>query len=1087
MPWKYTALVLGLNAPLLIGSSPTASPAAGTCCRRPLSALSHSAPTSLSPHTRSAASFPKVARACEPRHYGSAMIAGAARTRRAVALVVSVLMVGAGLTLVPRPHPAAASLTGLPPGFVEDVVVGGLPYPTAIAFQPEGTMLVALKSGIVRVVKDGAMLPTPFMDLRDVVHDNHDRGLLGLAVHPEFPAKPYVYLLYTHDPVGVTSDQGSPVAGRVSQLLRVEADPASDWATEKSGTRVVLVGKNSTLANIGNPADGRNTAFASCMSPKNMSGVPVEDCIPSDENSHTIGTLVFGPDGSLYVSSGDASNYSAVDPRAMRAQLPDSLAGKILRIDPLTGEGLPDNPFFQPGTPGSNRSKVYASGLRNPFRITVHPTTGDVWSGDVGWNNWEEINTGKGANFGWPCYEGGTVTGSEGSNTTSREQGSYQTNTATAARCDQVTATQVTPPRWAYDHSAGGASANGGAFYTGNTYPAEYRNAQFIADYNRRWVKVLRTDAEGRVTTTTFGTEDSGGPVQIISGPDTNLYWMRYSSSGGEVRRIRYVGAGNTPPVAAASGQPTVGTAPLEVTFSSTGTYDVDAQSLTYRWEFGDGQTSTAPDPVHTYTSTGVYNARLTVTDSAGATGTTTVRVTVGNDPPLATIEGPADESDYKIGDVIRFSGRGSANGQPLPASALSWEVRHGHNEHFHYATPAYGADPNDANRSVGEFVADEHGDETWYSLCLTATVSAGVSDTRCVDLRPQRTAYTIVTEPVGMQVNYEDEGLTLVGPATIRPIVGSDQTLSLERVQGSRTFVRWDDGSTATSRTFITGATPQTLTAVFENRAPALTLSPDGATSGTAPISVGFTASGTDPEGDALSYSWSDGQGGTAIGPTARFTYSQPGTYTVRVTATDSLGASASATATVSVSALPSPWTTSLVGTVTPPGTASFADGVFTVSAGGSGLGQRSDSLRYVSRPLSGNTTITTRVTSLDRTHKGAQAGLTMRASAAADAAHVSVVVTAGSGLDLVHRTRNGGGMSRSSIGSVAPPRWLQLSRTGDAITARQSADGQTWSTVGSVTVALGAAPSLGLLVAGRTNTTTTTAAFGNNTLTQP
>ena len=158
--------------------------------------------------------------------------------------------------------------------------------------------------------------------------------------------------------------------GRTAQLLRVTADPAPSGAQPYSraiaGSEVVLLGTNSVLANIGNPNDGRNTSTASCMSPKTMSGTPVEDCIPSDENSHTIGTLTFAPDGSLFVSSGDGSNYGGVDPRALRAQQLDSLAGKVLRIDPITGAGLPDNPFFEAANPNSNRSKVYASRPAQP-------------------------------------------------------------------------------------------------------------------------------------------------------------------------------------------------------------------------------------------------------------------------------------------------------------------------------------------------------------------------------------------------------------------------------------------------------------------------------------------------------------------------------------------------------------------------------------------------------------------------------------------------------------------------------------------------------------------------------------------------
>ena len=212
------------------------------------------------------------------------------------------------------------------------------------------------------------------------MHDNHDRGLLGITVHPDFPLQPYVYLLYTHDPTGVYPDDIDPNASggestpaRTAQLMRVEADPATGYATAKAGTETVILGAGGTLANIGDENDGRDLSFATCMIPQTANGTPVRDCIASDEDSHTIGTIAFGPDKSLYISSGDGSNYINVDARALRAQNLDSLNGKILRIDPMTGNGLPDNPFFQAGDPGSNRSKVWARGLRNPFRFAVNP------------------------------------------------------------------------------------------------------------------------------------------------------------------------------------------------------------------------------------------------------------------------------------------------------------------------------------------------------------------------------------------------------------------------------------------------------------------------------------------------------------------------------------------------------------------------------------------------------------------------------------------------------------------------------------------------------------------------------------------
>ena len=95
-------------------------------------------------------------------------------------VVLGALLLGAGLAVVPilPEESASATLSGMPPGFVDEVVVGGLPFPTAIAFTPDETMLIALKAGIVRVYRNGQLLPTPFINISSRVHDNHDRGLL---------------------------------------------------------------------------------------------------------------------------------------------------------------------------------------------------------------------------------------------------------------------------------------------------------------------------------------------------------------------------------------------------------------------------------------------------------------------------------------------------------------------------------------------------------------------------------------------------------------------------------------------------------------------------------------------------------------------------------------------------------------------------------------------------------------------------------------------------------------------------------------------------------------------------------------------
>jgi len=249
--------------------------------------------------------------------------------------------------------------------------------------------------------------------------------------------------------------------------------------------------------------------------------------------------------------------------------------------------------------------------------------------------------------------------------------GSYQGSSSTSAACATLYAqglAAVRAPVFTYNHSGndgygvtGGASANGGSFYDGAVYPTTYQNALFIADYNRRWIRYLTFDAQGRATVTNFARETANGPVQILQGPDTNLYVVVLNASASQIRRIRYIAGGNTPPTAQATAAPTIGVGPLTVAFSSQGSYDPDAQALSYAWTFGDGGTATQQNPTHVYNASGTYTARLTVTEltSPFASRTADVVITVGNEPPLATIATPANGTRYKIGDVISYSGSG--------------------------------------------------------------------------------------------------------------------------------------------------------------------------------------------------------------------------------------------------------------------------------------------------------------------------------------------------------------------------------------------------------------------------------------------
>jgi glucose/arabinose dehydrogenase len=377
--------------------------------------------------------------------------------------------------------PASASS-----GFVSETIADGLSAPTDFAFAPDGRIFITEKSGAVRIFKDGELVPDPFVEL--TVNRFHERGLLGLALDSQFDTNGYVYLYYV-----VENSPDSNSGPKTAQLLRVTAD--GDVALPGSGLAVL-----GTI--VGDPSQ------PSC------SDFPVgTDCIPADGPSHNGGGLRFASDGTLLLSIGDAEQF-------WPAQDLDSLSGKIVRINP-DGSAPPENPFFT-GDPQAVRSKVWAYGLRNPFRFGVQPGSDLPFIADVG-SSWEEINVGTaGANFGWPCY----------SNTKPERGGQL---------CQKLDAAgTATPPLYAYSRESG-AAVMAGVFYQGVNYPALFQDAFFFGDYVRNSISSLKVDAEnnlipGSVTEVIL---DADGPVDFEIGPEGNVYYL--SINTGELRRIRYV------------------------------------------------------------------------------------------------------------------------------------------------------------------------------------------------------------------------------------------------------------------------------------------------------------------------------------------------------------------------------------------------------------------------------------------------------------------------------------------------------------------------------------------------------------------
>eukprot|EP01117_Protostelium_nocturnum_P019936 TRINITY_DN876_c0_g1_i2.p1 TRINITY_DN876_c0_g1~~TRINITY_DN876_c0_g1_i2.p1 ORF type:complete len:713 (+),score=259.83 TRINITY_DN876_c0_g1_i2:227-2365(+) len=421
------------------------------------------------------------------------------------------------------------------------------------------------------------------------------------------------------------------------------------------------------------------------------------------------GGMVFGHDGSLFIATGDgahsdnitAGDYgqvmpgtSAFDPQckvkfgnqasgSFRAQDVNSISGKVLRIDPTTGDGICSgnqgfkvlNPYCSSNAKDA-RSKVWAMGLRHPWTTTLKPlqtgedpqSPGTVYVGDVGFVSYEEINAvQRGGNYGWPCWEGPLPTPSfrDSALDPLTEENSYITrayNGTQALNCAWIYKNVKTDMPFyyysRYDESGGlanfdngylgqnvkGTCVGGLAFYNSDSYPSHYKDSLFFVDFGALWVKVLFSDSQNQVNKVEDFQTYSLAMISLQNNPQGDICYL---INAGGIHCIQY-DSSVIAPYAYAAAYPTKGPGPLSVQFSSDGTFDRANRPVTFLWTFGDGSNvTTLPNPLHTFTRDGEYTVTLTAINDAGKYQNKTISIKVGANYVMPQVNMTIVETTY--------------------------------------------------------------------------------------------------------------------------------------------------------------------------------------------------------------------------------------------------------------------------------------------------------------------------------------------------------------------------------------------------------------------------------------------------------
>ena len=696
-----------------------------------------------------------------------------------------------------------------PAGFaVEDVLVD-IDQPIAMRFMPDGRLLLVQKKGLIQIgdVLSQNIVFDDYANLASLEHSlglnfSNERGVLDIALDPNFPTEPYLYVLYT------PFDTPDGARLTVSRFTHVENSGGTTSRLDLSDTSEVILW---------------------------------QDTDPYDSCCHFGGGIDFGPDGNLWFTTGDhfQGSYAASITRA---------GGGVHRIH-KDGTIPLDNPFNDGA--GPNVDSLIAFGLRNPFRARWDFTSNTLFVAEVGGNTqteaWEDLHVIRydpdsdrlidddfgqpedngsfdGINFGWPTVEG----------------------LPPFNDFPSASISEVGVPLFSYQHGGDTAAINGGVIYRGDRFPEEYQGAYFYADSTRDFVRYLKFNPDGSLLANPtpeatnllnpdtlsfpFDLSPQGRIVAIEEGPDGALYYVSFTDAGGAfgqsnpavlgaLRRYVFDGGNTRPEVQSFIATPPNGVAaPLNVAFDMAFS-DVDESDLNWQLDFGDGSpvqsgsiTNLTPFSVsHSFQLKGEYLVRLTISDgSLGASATLTV--TVGEAPTFTLVDSSNDNPEtpaglFRFGDTYTFvAAAEDSEGSALPASAFSWSSEFVRPGNIH---PVEG--PVDGITSY-DFEIPNQGQgfsgPVFYRIFVTATDSFGIQTTESFEIHPQKSEIFFDTDPSGLVVQV-DGNTANTTPFTLDTLVNFAHTITVTQdvVIGEEAyrFNGYSNGVTVNQQTYIT------------------------------------------------------------------------------------------------------------------------------------------------------------------------------------------------------------------------------------------------------------------------------------------